>query len=262
MSLLDEGELSVAEFTEQGALIWHRLEYGNGPYTNKNGFTSQADVVLDMRKAADLAGATPMDRPEEIKINPKSGNIFAVLTNNIKRDPIRTDAANPRALNRHGHILELIPPAQDHSAKEYKWEVFVLAGDPSSKIDQAYYPVELSENGWFSNPDNCSFDQVGNIWIATDGFNRSGHADGIWVSTVDDENKNICKQFLRAPIGAEICSPCFTPNQKTMFCSVQHPGAGTTFDQPNTRWPDFKKGYPPRPAVVAITHNEGRVIGS
>ena len=61
-----------------------------------------------MRKAADLVGATPMDRPEEIKVNPLSGNVFAVFTNNIKRDPLHKDAANPRALNRHGHILELI----------------------------------------------------------------------------------------------------------------------------------------------------------
>ncbi len=260
LSLLDEGELAVAEFTDQGSIIWHPLKYGSRPHTKENGFNSQADVVLDLRKAADLVGATPMDRPEEIKVSPKSGNVFAVLTNNFKRDPLRTDAANPRALNRHGHILELIPPQQDHSAREYKWEVFILAGDPQSKLDRAYYHSQISENGWFSNPDNCSFDENGNLWIATDGFNRSGKADGIWISATEGKNKALSKQFLRAPIGAEICSPCFTPDQKTMFCSVQHPGDDSSFDQPSTRWPDFDEQLPPRPSVIAVQRDDDKQL--
>jgi len=260
MSLLDEGELSVAEFTEQGAVLWHPLQWGKDPHIKANGFGSQADVVLDMRKAADLVGATPMDRPEEIKVNPVSGNVFAVLTNNARRTPLQTDAANPRAVNRHGQILELIPPQQDHSAPEYHWEIFILAGDPNSKIDNAYYPAHLSESGWFSSPDNCSFDENGNIWIATDGFNRSGKADGIWVSTTSGNNKALTKQFLRAPVGAEICSPCFTPDAKTMFCSVQHPGDGSSFDKPTTRWPDFDEQMPPRPSVIAVQRDDDELL--
>ena len=261
-SLLDEGELSVAEFTDQGMVIWHPLVWGHGPHTKKNGFNSQADVVIDARRAADLVGATPMDRPEEIKVNPVNGNIFAVLTNNIKRDPFHTDAANPRALNRHGHILELIPPEFDHSAREYRWEVFLLAGDPQNKLDQAYYHSDISENGWFSNPDNCTFDNKGNLWIATDGFYRSGIADGVWVSSTQGSNKALCKQFLRAPKEAEVCSPCFTPDQKTLFCSIQHPGGDSSFDKPSTRWPDFDPSMPPRPSVIAVTHEQGEEIGS
>jgi len=261
MSLLDEGELSVAEFTEQGTVIWHPLEWGKEPHTKANGFESQADVVLDMRKAADLVGATPMDRPEEIKVNPVSGNVFAILTNNARRNPLQTDAANPRAVNRHGQILELITPQQDHSERENAWDIFILAGNPNSKIDKAYYHSELSENGWFSSPDNCSFDESGNIWIATDGFNRSGKADGIFVSATSGKEKALSKQFLRAPVGAEICSPCFTPDFKTMFCSVQHPGGGSSYDQPSTRWPDFDERLPPRSAVIAVTRDdEGKLL--
>ncbi|MGH1536703.1 MAG: PhoX family protein [Gammaproteobacteria bacterium] len=262
MGLLDEGDLAVAEFTDQGTVIWHSLRWGVVPHTKVNGFNSQADVVLDMRKAADLVGATPMDRPEEIKVNPVTENVFAVFTNNARRTPLNTDAANPRALNRHGHILELIPPEQDHSAHEYTWEVFMLAGDPDSKIDRAHYHTNISTNGWFSSPDNCSFDENGNIWIATDGFNRSGKADGIWVSATSGKEKALSKHFLRAPIGAEICSPCFTPDHKNLFCSVQHPGDGSSFDKPSTRWPDFNENIPPRPSVIAITQDDDGVIGS
>jgi len=255
-SLLDDGELSVAEFKDTGIVIWHPLQFGVAPHIKDNGFYSQADVVLDLRKAADLVGATPMDRPEEIKVNPKSGNVFAVFTNNVRR--VNTDAANPRAINRHGHILELIPPQQDHSSREYKWDVFILAGDVDSKIDHAHYHNNISSSGWFSSPDNCSFDESGNIWIATDGFNRSGKADGIWVSAADGKHKALSKHFLRVPIGAEVCSPCFTPDFKTMFCSVQHPGDHSSFEQPSTRWPDFNKSMPPRPSVIAVQHTQGK----
>ena len=88
LSLLDAGELSVAEFTEQGTVVWQPLVFGRAPHIQVNGFNRQADVVLDMRYAADLIGATPMDRPEEIKVDPISGNVFAVLTNNFKRNPL------------------------------------------------------------------------------------------------------------------------------------------------------------------------------
>ena len=259
-NLLDHGELSVAEFTQHGTLVWHDLIFGHGPHTQVNGFTSQADVVLDMRHAADLVGATPMDRPEEIKVDPQSGNIFAVMTNNVTR--IKINAANPRPLNRHGHILELQPPNKDHSAKEYKWEVFILAGDPTNILAGADYHPDISANGWFSSPDNISFDKNGSLWIASDGFNRHGKADGIWACEVNGNNKARSKYFLRAPDGAEICSPCFTPDQKTMFCSVQHPGAGSSFAAPSTRWPDFEKDVPPRPSVIAVTHATDEIIGS
>ena len=262
MSLLDEGELSVAEFTDQGTVIWHSLVWGRDPHVKKNGFHNQADVVIDARRAADLVGATPMDRPEEIKVNPVSGNIVAVFTNNIRRYPLHTDAANPRALNRHGHILELIPPHQDHSASEYSWEVFLLAGNPQNNFDRSYYHSGVTENGWFSNPDNCTFDNKGNLWIATDGFRRLGSADGIWVSPTQGENKARSMHFLRGPREAEICSPCFTPDHKTLFCSVQHPGGESSFDQPSTRWPDFDTRLPPRPSVIAISHNRGEEIGN
>ena len=262
LSLLDAGELSVAEFTERGELIWHPLVWGQGANTLSNGFASQADVVIDMRKAADLAGATPMDRPEEIKVNPVTGHVFAILTNNKMREPLRGNPANPRGFNRDGHILELIAPNGDHSAAQFSWEIFILAGNPQSRIDRARYHPGVSAHGWFSCPDNGTFDQSGNLWIATDGFGKRGIADGIWVSATQGSDRALPRHFLRAPRGAEICSPCFTPDHRTMFCSVQHPGAGSSFDAPSTRWPDLDATKPPRPAVVAVVHERDLVIGS
>jgi len=253
--LLDHGELSVAEFRDDGRLIWHPLVQGRGALTPDNGFHSQADVVIDMRRAADLLGATPMDRPEDIEVNPATGTVFAMLTKNKARtDP---DPANPRAANPHGHILELTPPGGDHAAAEFGWDVLLLAGDPARADDGARYHPGISAHGSFAAPDNCAFDDAGRLWIATDGAGSIGIADGLWVCDVSGPRRALTRHFLRTPLGAELCGPCFTPDHDTLFVAVQHPGEGSDFAAPETRWPDFRAHLPPRPSVVAIEREGG-----
>lgn len=259
-SLLDDGVLSVAEFHADGELTWHPLIYGRGPLTQANGFASQADVVIDVRKAADLVGATRMDRPEEVKVDPATGSVFAILTNNHLRRS--AEPANPRARNWFGHIVEMLPPDGDHAAPRYRWDMFLRAGDPSRPGDGARYHPDVSRHGWFVAPDNCSFDSRGRMWVATDSGNISPHADGIWVMDVRGAERALPRHFLRAPVGAEVCSPCLTADDLTLFCAIQHPADGSTFDKPLTRWPDFDPSLPPRPSVIAVTRDDGGAIGT
>jgi len=259
MDLLEEGILSAAKFDEEG-VNWIPLVYGEGPLTEENGFYSQADICFDTRKAADLIGATPMDRPEDVDINPVTGSVFAMLTNNWDRQADNLDQANPRANNRGGHILELIPPNGDHCAARFGWEMLLIGGSPETP-GSSYHP-DTSENGWLACPDNCAFDNVGNIWIATDGAEAFGVADGVWVAPVVDPDRGKPKHFLRTPIGAELCGPCFTPDNTSFFCAVQHPSEGDDYETPRTRWPDFNDQMPPRPSVVVVTHPYGQPVGS
>lgn len=261
MKLLDSGTLSVAQFFDDGTLVWHPLVFGQGPLTPSNGFGSQADVVIDARRAADLVGATRMDRPEDVEVNPKTGSVFVMLTKNHARKADETPAANPRAQNLGGHILELFPPGGDHAAERYRWEVFLLAGDKTKPEQGAKYNPATSRDGWFYCPDNCTFDNQGRLWIGTDGSGDHGVADGVWACDVEGSGRALTRHFLRAPIGAEVTGPFFTPDNTTFFCSIQHPAQDTSFDAPSTRWPDFDPKLPPRPSVIAVTRKDRKPLG-
>lgn len=267
--LLDEGTLHVARFHEDGRMEWLPLVHGQGPLTAANGFDSQADVLIDTRRAADLLRATPMDRPEDVQANPANGRVYVMLTNNTRRKPEQVDRANPRAANASGHVVEMIPPGADagqadHAAAEGRWEIFLIGGRPGVDAGAQYHQGTSAE-GWLSCPDNCTFDSKGRIWIATDGA-PSTHkvADGLYAADTTGEGRALTRLFYQAPTGAEVCGPCLTPDDTTMFLAIQHPGddKGASFEEPSTRWPDFEPGMPPRPAIIAITRKGGGVIGS
>jgi len=267
--LLDQGTLYVARFEANGKMRWLPMVHGQGPLTAANGFASQADVVIEARRAADLLGATTMDRPEDVETNPATGRVYVVLTNNTARKPDQVNPANPRPNNRWGQIIEIVPPrekdAADHTATECAWEFFLIAGDPSDPKQSARYAGPVSVNGWLACPDNVAFDPRGRIWIATDGQDdAAGIADSVYAADTWGPGRGITRLFFNGPRGAEICGPCFTPNGNTLFVAVQHPAdeKDSTYDHPSTRWPDFKDGMPPRPAVLAITKVGGGEIGS
>ena len=243
-----------------------------GPLTAENGFASQADVLIETRRAADMLGATKMDRPEDIQPNASNGKVYVMLTNNTKRKPDQVDAANPREKNAFGHIIEIAESDGDFAATKGTWEVLLKCGDPSVAEVGASFSTATTANGWFGMPDNCAIDSAGRLWVATDGQGpkATGRTDGLWAVDTEGEARATSKLFFRVPIGAEMCGPLFTPDDQTAFVAVQHPGDGgedwdgfgraSYYEDPSTRWPDFKPDMPVRPSVVAITRQGGGKI--
>jgi len=273
-TLLSKGTLSVARFDANGSVHWLPLEHGRGGLTEEAGFKSQADVVIDARLAADLLGATRMDRPEDMQPNQVNGRVYVMLTNNTSRKPDQVDAANPRADNAFGHIIEMTPPNGDHAAETFSWDILVKCGDPGIGDVGALWSPDVTKDGWFTSPDNAAVDKDGRLWVATDqgdNWPRTGRADGLFALETEGPCRGAPKLFFRVPVGAELCGPCFTPDGDTLFLAVQHPGADgaealigfgrpSTFSDPVTRWPDFKDGMPPRPSVMVITKIGGGKI--
>jgi secreted PhoX family phosphatase len=225
--------------------------------------------VIEARRAGDLVGATPMDRPEDVEAHPLTGRVYVVLTFNEARKPDQVNPANPRANNRFGHIVEIVPPLvngrPDHAATECEWGFFLLGGDPKDPAHGARYGGPVTANGWVAAPDNVAFDPKGRIWISTDGQDDSaGFNDSLYAAQVSGPGRGATRAFFNGPRGSEICGPEFTPDGTTLFLSVQHPGdeKGSTFEKPSTRWPDFRADMPPRSAVLAITRSDGGEIGS
>jgi secreted PhoX family phosphatase len=272
MDLLDKGTLYVAKFGEDGTMQWLPMVYGQGPLTGANGFSSQADVLIECRRAGDVLGATKMDRPEDIQPNGVNGKVYVMLTNNTKRKADQVNAANPRADNAFGHIIEISENDGDFAATAGKWEVLLKCGDPSVAAVGATFSTETTKNGWFGMPDNCAVDTAGRLWVSTDGNNnkQTGRTDGLWAVDTEGAARATSKLFFRVPVGAEMCGPLFAPDDETAFVAVQHPGDGgedwpghgrpSYFEDLSTRWPDFKEGTPCRPSVVAITKKGGGKI--
>lgn len=274
MSLLDEGTLYVARFEEDGSGRWMPLVHGENGLDATNGFASQADVVIEARRAADILGATPLDRPEDVQPNEATGRVYVALTNSKERE--KTDAVNPRAGNLWGQIVELVPEGGDHAATAFTWTMLVKCGDPRFPAIGAEWNPDLGSDQWFACPDNMAVDPSGRLWVATDqgsGWNAaSGAADGLYALATTGDKRGLARRIFRAPVGAEVCGPCFTPDGTTLFLAVQHPGAdgtkdfkgfkrSSTFADPATRWPDFEPGMPPRPSILAITAKKGGPVG-
>lgn len=264
--LLDQGTLYVARFFDDGNLEWLPLEYQNEVLQAQ--FASQADILIEARRAADLLGATPMDRPEDVVPNSKTGKVYVMLTNNNKRKT--PNAANPRTSNKFGHIIEISELDNNHAQTRGHWQLVVLCGDPQNPAHNAKWNHNTSANGWFTSPDNGAVDPAGRLWVATDQGEKvslSGSADGLWALETEGVNRGTGKMFFRVPSGAELCGPIFSDNGESLFLSVQHPGdiseksGAARYDTATTLWPDFKEGTPPKPSLMVIRRKGGGRVG-
>jgi secreted PhoX family phosphatase len=284
--LLEQGTLHVARFDASGKGQWLPLVFDpKGPLNAAAGFRDQADVLIKARMAAYLLGATPMDRPEDVEANPTTGRIYIACTRNETRtaEPGSVtyggreidsgpNAANPRGPNAFGHIIEIREANDDHSSREFSWEVFLLAGDPSGdrlitdmsqvKADSVYYAgnAKAAELSPIGSPDNIGFDPAGNLWMVTDGAQPDRTNNGCWVCPTTGPDRGRLQQFMSGPVGCEVCGCQFSPDGETLFLSIQHPGEGGTIAEPRSHWPDGP-GTQPRASVIAITREGGGAIG-
>ncbi|MDW6019532.1 PhoX family phosphatase [Vibrio plantisponsor] len=267
-NLLEEGTLYVAQFDMEDKALkgqgrWLELTFGKNGLTPENGFNSQAEVLIFARRAATQVGATTMDRPEWVAVHPNNEYVFCTLTNNKNRgkegQPV--GGPNPREKNNYGQIVRWMPVKGDHTAEMFAWDLYLIAGNPTVNQGNLYAGSEnINANNMFNSPDGIGFDKAGRLWIQTDGnYSNKGEFAG------QGNNQMLCgdpitgeiHRFLTGPVACEITGLTFSPDQKTMFIGVQHPGE-------ELQASNFPAGgsSKPRSTIMMITREDGGIIGA
>jgi secreted PhoX family phosphatase len=279
--VLDEGTLYAARFDADGTGKWIELTQGENGLTPEAGFSSQAQVVIDARTAGDVVGATYMDRPEWVTVHPVTKEVFCTLSNNTSRgkgaplgkaDALGADAANPRAPNLMGHIIRWREAGGDPASTRFEWDIFMQAGDPGHKDPLKRGTADLA----FAQPDGLYVDRRGVLWIQTDS-SAQNMASPDWENIGNnqmlaaDPATGELRRFLVGPPGCEITGIIETPDLRTLFVNIQHPGEMPQPHPPRndpwnpravSSWPDGDAGGRPRSATVAIRRKDGGIIGT
>lgn len=267
-ALLDEGTLYVARFNDDGTGTWLPLDINNADFKANAkaadvAFHSQADVLLNTRLAADVMGATKMDRPEWGAVHPTTKEVYFTLTNNTRRSKLQTDAVNPRAENAHGHIIRWNED-QQQDATSFQWDIFLLGGEVGTHTSTTGgNGVTLTADNHFACPDGLWFDHQGVLWIQTDtsgGLMKQGSFGNNAMLAADPQSCEL-KRFLVGPVDCEITGVVTTPDGRTMFVNIQHPGEASTPGSFSSSWPTGN-GARPRSATVVITREDGEIIGA
>ena len=246
VSPLDEGTLYVAKFSEDGTGQWLELSPKNAALS-----TWTIDKILVYtRMAADLVGATKMDRPEWVAASKKTGELYVTLTNNSQRGTVgkaQVDKMNPQAVNSSGHIIRW-KDVDSHVGLMFTWEIFVLS---NSVFDEG--------GQMFGSPDGIWIDPDGRIFVQTDGEQPGKNNDQMLVANP------VTRQFKRlftGVAGCEVTGAAVTPSRKTMFVNLQHPGDGdpkiSNFPAPFTG----ASGPVPRDCTIVITGKKDNIVGA
>ena len=262
-TLLSEGQLHVARFDDDGTGIWLALT------PEATGMT-HAEIAVFSRMAGTTVGATTMDRPEWIAVNPTAVEAYCCLTNNTRRgalddngnvrtnaagEPMVPNAPNPREINRYGQIVRWRPHDDDHAADTFDWDLYVMAGNPTVHADGPYAgSMNINAGNLFNAPDGMQIDSTGLIWIQTDGDDdNAGDFAGMGNNQmlVGDPVTGEIRRFLTGPNGCEVTGLTWSADRRTMFVGIQHPGAP---------FPDGE-GSLPRSSIIAVKRDDNALLG-
>jgi uncharacterized protein len=281
---LDEGTLYAARFNDDGTGEWLALDNNDLAFRAAAAaagveFRDQADVLVNARLAADVVGATRMDRPEWGATHPRTGEVYMTLTNNCVRQPDAIDAANPRGPNPAGHIIRWREHGNRSIATKFEWDIFVLAGaQGDSQVLPGQGGPALTDDNIFASPDGLWIDQFGIAWIQTDmsGIQQASGPFGENGVLAANPATGEIRRFLSGPLNQETTGLVSTPDGKNLFVNFQHPGDQSTVGNFTSNWPDSgtiyrhpgdplprvsPTGPRPRSATIVITRDDGGVVG-
>ncbi|HWK41432.1 MAG TPA: alkaline phosphatase PhoX [Croceibacterium sp.] len=202
--------------------------------------------------------------------------------------------------NANGHIVRLRETGDEPAATTFQWDIYLFGADSADAGAEVNLSGLTAEND-FSSPDGLFFGRNTNpsgqvkplLWIQTDdgaftdrtnnqmlaalpgtvgdGGARTVTNTGTGGATATQATfigaaatATTLKRFLVGPKQCEITGVDSTPDGRTLFVGIQHPGEDGDAAAPGSNWPQSQSGNAtgrPRSAIVAITRNDGGVIG-
>lgn len=255
----------------------------------------QGAILIDAHYAANAAGASCTARPEDTEIAP-DGELYISFTSGSPGDDGGPDkrifkGPNGETPYEYGWVMRLSEDSNDPAAQSFRWQMLAMGGEPAAG------------GVGFANPDNLLIDRSGHVWMVTDMSSGKHNKElksridekglpaslsglfgnnSIWFIPTTGADAGKAYLFGMGPMECETTGPCFTPDQQTMFLSVQHPGEvngvrknqasesrefaiantdGKEFLQTRqvpvgSNWPSKSPNAPPKPSVVAIQNNQ------
>jgi secreted PhoX family phosphatase len=235
--------------------------------------------------------------------------------NSTNRKPSTTDAANPRSYNDpdgnkgsgnpNGHIIRFRETNNESTALGFRWDIFLFGAEEDSAASVNLSGLTAANS--FSSPDGLWFSKsTGICWIQTDDGAFTDETNCMLLAAIPGsvgDGKEITvansltgatpatgsqktfigaalgesrlRRFLVAPKGAEVTGITETPDGKTIFVNIQHPGentkaigtgSGFVFE---SSWPGAASGSQkygpntgrPRSATLAISRADGGKVG-
>lgn len=202
--------------------------------------------------------------------------------------------------NVNGHIVRMKETGSSPSATSFNWDIYLFGAQ--SDADSTNVNISgLTADNDFSSPDGLWFSQAvpGLMWIQTDDgaytdvtncmmlaalpgqqgdgastpvANTAVPANAAANQTVTtyagkDATAATLRRFLVGPKGCEITGITETPDGKTLFINIQHPGENSTAANISipanyeSHWPDGGTARP-RSSTIVITKNNGDQVGS
>ncbi len=257
-----------------------------------NAEEKQGAILIDAHYAANAAGATCTARPEDTEIAANGDLYISFTSGSPSKDggPDRRIFKGPKGEvpYEYGWVMRLSEDRNNPASKTFKWEMLATGG-------------EVNSGGMgFANPDNLLIDKAGNVWMVTDTSTsklnnalksrtddqgKTANISGlfgnntIWYIPTSGEDAGKAFLFGIGPMECETTGPCLTPDEQTMFLSIQHPGEanGTRLNQASetreylvysttgeeftqtrkvpigSNWPEKNPDAAPKPAVIYVT---------
>ncbi len=201
--------------------------------------------------------------------------------------------------NPNGHIIRIREGGDDPSATSFIWDIYLFGAD-SADAGADVNISELDADNDFSSPDGLWFSREHNVagktkpllWIQTDDGAMTDRSNCMMLAalpgfvgdggdvTITNQGESgtaqqtthvgatataaTLKRFLTGPKECEITGVDTTPDGRTLFVGIQHPGERGDASDITSNWPQSQDGNAsgrPRSAVVAITRDDGGVIG-